>query len=300
MKSLFLDAGPLFEVRAERHFALQHARVRRHSVRHPHVTPDDRVMSHGDASQHTRVTVNYHVVFDDRVAREIEQCAVFRRFEVACAERHALIEANTAADDARRPNHHARAVVDGKLRADFCARVDVDPGARMRQFADNARNDRHPRAMQNVRHAVMHYRLYRRVAQDHFGVARRRGVSIIYGAHVESERVSQRRDGLHELLRERFGATRLAHHAAGGFNLAIEDARELRQAFEGGAGGEKSRKHEIAEERHGFFYARRLDIVGLTLRNIGIGHGQLRTQVGNFFGGKRSLHEQSDEIRRVK
>jgi len=29
MKSLFLDAGPLFEVRAERHFALQHARVRR-------------------------------------------------------------------------------------------------------------------------------------------------------------------------------------------------------------------------------------------------------------------------------
>ena len=75
MKSLFLDAGPLFEVRAERHFALQHARVRRYSVRHPHVTPDDRVVSHGDTSQYTRVTVNYHVVFDDRVAREIEQCA---------------------------------------------------------------------------------------------------------------------------------------------------------------------------------------------------------------------------------
>ena len=29
------------EIGAERHFALQHARVRRHSVRHPHVTPDD-------------------------------------------------------------------------------------------------------------------------------------------------------------------------------------------------------------------------------------------------------------------
>ena len=70
------------------------------------------------------------------VARKIEQCAVFRRFEVACAERHALIEANTATDDARRPNHHTCAVVDGKLGADFCARVDVDPGARMRQFAD--------------------------------------------------------------------------------------------------------------------------------------------------------------------
>ena len=143
------------------------------------------------------------------------------------------------------------AVVDGKLGADFCARVDVDPGARMRQFADNARNNRYPRAMQNVRHAVMHDRLYRRVAQDHFGVARRRGVSIIYGAHVESERVSQCRDGLHELLRERFGATRLAHYAAGGFNLAIEDARELRQAFEGGAGGEnpgntRSRKSATA------------------------------------------------------
>ena len=83
MKSQFLDAGPLFEVRAERHFALQHARVRRYSVRHPHVAPDDRVVSHGDASQHTRVTVNYHVVFDDRVARQVQQGAVFCRFEVA-------------------------------------------------------------------------------------------------------------------------------------------------------------------------------------------------------------------------
>ena len=186
-------------------------------------------------------------------------------------------------------------MVDGKFRSDFRAGMNVDSGARMRQFADNARNDRHPRAMQNMRHAVMHDRLYRRVAQDHFGVARRRGVSIIYGAHVESERVSQCRNGLHELLRERFGATRLAHHAAGGFNLAIEDARELRQAFEGGAGGEKSRKHEIAEERHGFFDARRLDIVGLTLRNVRVGRGQLCTQVGNFFRGKCGLHGRSDE-----
>ena len=92
------------------------------------------------------------------------------------------------------------------------------------------------------------------------------------GAHVESERVSQCRDGLHELLRERFGATRLAHYAAGGFNLAIEDARELRQAFgRGGAGGRKIPETRDHGERHGFFYARRLDIVGLTLRNIGIG-----------------------------
>ena len=63
----------------------------------------------------------------------------------------------------------------------------------------------------------------------------------------------------------------LARHAACCFNLPKEDARKLRKAFEGGAGGEKSRKHEIAEERHGFFDARRLDIVASPCGMFGSG-----------------------------
>lgn len=120
-------------------------------------------------------------------------------------------------------------------------------------------------------------------------------IAVENGANIEPHGVSQLGNGLHESLGERSGATMLARHAARGFNLPKEDARKLRKAFEGGAGGEKARKHQVAKQRDGFFDERRLDVFGLSLRNVRVGRGQLCTQVGNFFGGKRGLHGQSDE-----
>ena len=86
------NARASVEIRAQGDFALQNARVRRHRVRHPDVTPDHRVVPHRDAPQHTRVAVDHHAVFYDRVAGQIQQSAVVGGFEAARAERHSLVE----------------------------------------------------------------------------------------------------------------------------------------------------------------------------------------------------------------
>ena len=41
------------------------------AMRQPDVTPDDRALSDGDASQHGGVGIDRHLILDDRMAGEI-------------------------------------------------------------------------------------------------------------------------------------------------------------------------------------------------------------------------------------
>ena len=112
------------------------------------------------------------------------QAAVGIRREALGAQGDGLVQAHTLADHGGLADHDAGAVVDEEAGADLRARVDVDAGGGMRQFGDDARQQRQPEFVQAVRQAVVDHRQHAGIAQQHFVDAARGRVPLVGGQHV--------------------------------------------------------------------------------------------------------------------
>ena len=90
--------------------------VRRHRLRQPDVSADDRTPADGDPSEDRRTRVDRDLVFDDGVAVDaLDGVAVIVEGEALGAERYALVDANSFADLRRLSNDYACTVVDEEV-----------------------------------------------------------------------------------------------------------------------------------------------------------------------------------------
>src|SRR6266568_292502 len=132
------DPAAVLEARLA-HLRLGHAAAGRHPVGEPDVAADGGALPDGDAAEDGRARVDDHVVLDDGVPVDaLDGRALLVLGEALRAQRHALVEPDVGADDGRLADHDARAVVDEEALVDACARVDVDPGQRVRVLGDHA------------------------------------------------------------------------------------------------------------------------------------------------------------------
>ena len=86
------------------------------------------------------------------------------------------------------PIDDARAVVDEEAAADFRAWMNVDASLRMREFGDDASDDRRAERMQRVRDTVMDDGPNAGKAQKYLLGAFRRRIAIVGGADIAFER----------------------------------------------------------------------------------------------------------------
>ncbi len=100
---------------------------------------------------------------------------------------HTLIDANPVADDRGLADHHTGAVIDEDPLADSRARVNVDTGLAVGVLGDDARDQRHVGAIEDVGDAVAGEGEDPRVAEDGFRWARGRRVALVGGDRVEGQ-----------------------------------------------------------------------------------------------------------------
>src|SRR6476469_496766 len=93
--------------------------------------------------------------------------------KAARPECHSVIQSYPGPDLAGFSHHHAGAVIDKEMRADLCARMNVDPSARVRPFTHESWNQRNLSFVKQVRHSLDCDRFDRRVGDDHFLVTGR-------------------------------------------------------------------------------------------------------------------------------
>jgi hypothetical protein len=79
--------------------------------------------------------------------------AVLVLLKTARTERDRMIKLNARPDLCRFADDYASAVVDKKMRADFCPGMNVDPGTAVSPFGHNAWNQRHL-VVKQVRHSM--------------------------------------------------------------------------------------------------------------------------------------------------
>ena len=103
------------------------------------------------------------------------------------------------ADDASRPYHDARAVVDCEMVADSGGGMDVDTCLGMCHFRDDTRNQGHAQQKQFMGDAVIAQRLDDRVATDNFAVRFGCRVAVVGRFHIGSQHFAQGRQAADEL-----------------------------------------------------------------------------------------------------
>lgn len=127
-----------------------------HAMREPDIAAYGGAAPHGDAPQHGGAGVDNDLVFQNRMARlALEGPAIGVHRKTFGAQGNGLVQAHARTDDGRLTDHDTGAVVYEKTRTNACAGVDVDAGFGMGQFGHNARQQRHARCIQAVRHAVV-------------------------------------------------------------------------------------------------------------------------------------------------
>src|SRR4029450_10176087 len=109
--------------------------------------------------------------------------AVLVLLKAARTERDRVIKLNARADLRRFTDDYAGAVIDKKMRADFCPGMNVDAGTAVRPFGHDARNQGHL-VVKQVRHSMSGDGLQRGISEDNFFVTSRGRVPFICGIDV--------------------------------------------------------------------------------------------------------------------
>lgn len=170
---------------------LQHAPVCRHVVRNPQVAADYRVATDGDTPKYGGVGVYGDVVFQYRVARNVERLAVVVQHKVLGAERNALVYGHMVADYARLADYYAGAVVNAEVGTYNRPRVYVYTGFGVSHFRDYARQQRDAHLEQGVRDSVMQHPGECRVAENNLGAVACGGVVDKHGVDVGEQNLAQ-------------------------------------------------------------------------------------------------------------
>src|SRR5260370_34635916 len=96
---------------------------------------------YGLAAEHGRVRIDRHIVLHFRVSlAAFFDFAVLVLLEAARAKRDAVIQFYARPDFARFANDNSSAVIDEEMRANLCARVNIDPSSAMRPLRHDAWN----------------------------------------------------------------------------------------------------------------------------------------------------------------
>ena len=84
------------------------------------------MMANSYSAQDRSVTINGDIVFYDGVTGHVEDIALLVVLEALGTQRDTLIEGDMRANNASLANHDARTVVNGKIFADLCSRMNID------------------------------------------------------------------------------------------------------------------------------------------------------------------------------
>src|SRR3989440_6094530 len=127
---------------AQLFFFVVNQRIRGNALHEKHVAADGAAgADYGFAAEYGRVRINGHVVLHFRVSlATFFNLAVLVLLEAARAKRNAMIQFNSRSDFARFANDNSSAVIDEEMRANLCARVNIDPGSTMCPLCHDAWN----------------------------------------------------------------------------------------------------------------------------------------------------------------
>src|SRR5438552_10616258 len=117
--------------------------------------------------------------------------SVYVFLKAARAERDAMIKFYSRTDLGSFADYDAGPVINKKMRSNFCARMNIDPGAAVCPFGHDARYQWHL-VVQQVRHSVNGDRFQGRISKNDFLVAFRRRITFIGRVNVRPKYASHR------------------------------------------------------------------------------------------------------------
>ena len=112
-------------------------------IRNPDVASDNGVVTDGNTAKDRGIGVNGDVVLDNRVARHVEDIAIGIVLETLGTKRHTLIQSDMITYNTCFADDDTSTMIDGKIFANLCARVDIDTRLGMGQFSNDTGNDGH-------------------------------------------------------------------------------------------------------------------------------------------------------------
>ena len=124
-------------------------------MRQPDVSANDGASPNGDTSQHRGIGIDGDMVFDDRMAGQVHWQSLLIQREILCSQSDALVEAHMVADDRSLANNDTRPVIDTKIFADLCPRVNVDTGIGMGHLSDDAGDEGNLQLEELMCHSLM-------------------------------------------------------------------------------------------------------------------------------------------------
>ena len=105
--------------------------------------------------------------------------AVLVLLKTARAQRHRVIQLHPLPNVAGLADDDSGPVIDEKMRADLCAGMNVDPGARVGPLRHEPRNERHFSFVKQMRHSLDRDRFDRRIRNDDLLVTRRSWIAFV-------------------------------------------------------------------------------------------------------------------------
>ena len=154
---------------------------------HPDVASDDGMVANGDAPEDRGIGVDGDVVFDDWVARHIEDVALLVILETLGTEGDTLIERDVGTNDTGLANDDTRTMVDGEVFAYLSSWMNVDTRLGVSQLCDDTRDDGHLQLMQLMGDAIVGHRVDHGVAEDNLAIVRCSRIVVEHGLHISIE-----------------------------------------------------------------------------------------------------------------
>src|SRR5436309_8354782 len=131
--------------------------------------------------------------------------AVLVFLKTAGTERNTVKQFYSRSDLACLANHYTRAMVYEKVRANLCARMDIDSRAAVRPLGHDARNQGQPLYVKLMRHPLDRDRFKRRISQNYFLIALRRRIALIGRINIRPQQFAHLRKPRHETSQKFLG-----------------------------------------------------------------------------------------------
>jgi len=158
-------------------------RIGRNGPVQPDIAAHDGAISYDRiAADNGRVRVDRDVIADGGMPLAAEGVALLIAFDVlseaARDQPDALIKTHAIADFGRASNHHAGAMIDEEMGADFRAGMQIDAGAAVRPFGHHPGEKGNIRFVENMGHAKDSDRLDAGISKHDLLLARRGGIAL--------------------------------------------------------------------------------------------------------------------------
>ena len=163
-------------------------RVRRDGFHHHRICADATIRANRDRAENFCARADDDVIFQRGVALALVQ--------TDAAERDAVIQRHVVADLRRFADDNAHAVINEKAVADFCARMNFDPGDAARKLRQPSSQQFQIVRPQPMRDAIRPQGVQSRIEQRDFEWVARGGIAVEHGLQIAVN------DAEHKKLRE--------------------------------------------------------------------------------------------------